>query len=136
MKQFILVLLIIWTGQATAYDENQLIRFSAMKKCPSCDLSGADLKRVQTGTGIIKHVDLRKANLHGADLSGLTFLWGDLSGADLTDANLQFTQFGSTGARTNLTDANLIGATIDGANFQDAIFCNTKTPWGIENIDC
>jgi len=51
----------------------------------------------------------------------------DLSKADLTLANL-------TGA--NLTDANLSEAKLKGAILYDAFFCNTQTPWGIDNSSC
>ena len=51
----------------------------------------------------------------------------DLSGAGLRRADL-------TGA--NLTGANLIGAKLRGAKIESTIFCNTKTPWGLDNSGC
>jgi uncharacterized protein YjbI with pentapeptide repeats len=53
-----------------------------------------------------------ECDLLGVDLAGV-----DLSGANLTEANL--------------SDAKLKNAPIEGA-----IFCNTKTPWGLDNSGC
>ncbi len=55
----------------------------------------------------MSNTNLTGANREEADLSG-----ADLSGAKLTEADLQ-------------------RAKIDGA-----IFCKTKTPWGIDNSGC
>jgi uncharacterized protein YjbI with pentapeptide repeats len=95
----------------------------ALGHCPECDLSGADLF---------------KANLRGAKLNGADLSKADLYGADLTEADL---------ARANLQQANLRGANLTGANLETAklfqvkisgetIFCNTKTPWGLDNSGC
>ncbi len=46
----------------------------------------------------------------------------DLSGANLTGADL--------------TGADLTGAKMGGAIIVGAIFCNTKTPWGLDNSGC
>jgi uncharacterized protein YjbI with pentapeptide repeats len=72
------------------------------------------------------------ANLYGvilkdARLIGVDFRQADLSKADLTLANL-------TGA--NLTDANLPAAKLKSAILDGAFFCNTQTPWGIDNSSC
>ena len=110
----VLSLTIIWPFQAVAYDEAQLTRFKAIKKCRSCDLSSAYLSVFLDKHRLNKWVvDLEGANLTGADLrTELDLYKADLSNADLTGAN------------------------IEGADFRDAIFCNTKTPWGLENIGC
>ena len=36
----------------------------------------------------------------------------------------------------NLTNANLTGATLKNARIGTTIFCNTKTPWGLDNSGC
>ena len=36
----------------------------------------------------------------------------------------------------NLTGADLTGAKMGGPNIVGAIFCNTKTPWGLDNSGC
>mgnify|MGYP003325627972 CR=1 FL=1 len=51
----------------------------------------------------------------------------NLERANLTYANLE-------GA--NLKGANLTGANLRNAEIDGAIFCNTKTPWGIDNSGC
>jgi len=56
---------------------------------------------------------------------------------DLRSTNfngLNFTGANLTGA--NLTDANLSGAKLKGAILDGAFFCNTQTPWGIDNSSC
>ena len=65
----------------------------------------------------LSRVNLTKANLTGADLTG----------ADLKEAILH---------RANLTDADLTETKLKNAEIKGAIFCNTKTPWGLDNSGC
>ena len=58
----------------------------------------------------------------GCDLSGASLVQVDLSGADLSGANLSY--------------ANLIGAKLRNAKIESTIFCNTQTPWGLDNSGC
>jgi len=109
-----------------------ILKFKAVLKCPYCDLSGADFSDLKLGTA-----DLRNANLTGADLRN-AYLWladlrdADLTGADLRDADLTAVFFWNA----NLTNANLTGADLKRAKLEGAIFCNTKTPWGLDNSGC
>ena len=48
-----------------------------------------------------------------------------LCGADLTDFRAY---------RSDFTDADLTNTNIEDGDFSEAIFCRTKTPWGVENI--
>ena len=78
-----------------------------------------------------------RANLTGANLTGANLKYASLVGAELLRAN--FTNADLTNAdlrKANLTDANLTGATIKDARTEGAIFCNTKTPWGLDNSGC
>ena len=61
------------------------------------------------------------------DLSGANLLGAILVGADLQGASL---------SKANLTWADLTGADLTGAKIEDTIFCNTKTPWGLDNSGC
>ena len=36
----------------------------------------------------------------------------------------------------DLSGADLQGADLTGAKIEDTIFCNTKTPWGLDNSGC
>jgi len=56
----------------------------------------------------------------------------DLSGADLSKAGLSGVNL--SGAK--LSNAYLSGATLKNAKIEGAIFCNTKTPWGLDNSGC
>ena len=175
----VLSLTIIWPFQAVAYDEAQLTRFKAIKKCRSCDLSsanlsvwyqkhkenlaradleGANLSKVYLYEANLNGADLTGANLNGADLTGANLRLANLYKADLYEANLTGASLRGanlgyanlkganlTGAdlrteldlyKADLSNADLTGANIEGADFRDAIFCNTKTPWGLENIGC
>ena len=71
------------------------------------NLSGADLSGV----------NLSDADLSGADLSGVNLSDADLSGADLSDANL----FG-----VNLSDANMEGVNLSGANMEGVNLSGAK----------
>lgn len=73
----------------------------ASNSCPSCNLTGLDLRRAE----------LKKANLTGADLTGANLEGAELAKANLSGANL-------TGA--NLAEANLLGANLAGADLSRA----------------
>ncbi len=91
------------------------------KSCPGCDLSGADLNRM----------DLSGANLQGADLTDAKLYLVNFSGADLQNAHLQRASLGGadlTGADlrgADLSEAELNGAYLKGAKF-DGEFVKTK----------
>ena len=57
----------------------------------------------------------------------------DLTGADLAEVHLEY---------VNLKGANFAGADLTGVNLKDAYsitgakFCNTMTPWGLDNSGC
>ena len=118
------------------------------------NFSGANLSGVDLSNTIIHGVNFSGANLSGANLSGadLTFKI-DLTGANFTEANLSgvdlsrvdlsganFSKANLSGAvflYANLSGANLSDAEIDGANYlSSATFCNTETPWGIDDSGC
>jgi len=102
-------------------------KLKATGHCPVCDLSGANLRMVNLGGAKLKGADLYEANLTGALLRKANLGYANLKGADLTEAELD---------EADLSNADLTGANIEGADFRAAIFCNTKTPWGLENIGC
>ncbi len=79
-------------------------------ECPSCDLAGVVLTRV----------DLSGANLEGANLAGAKLYLADLSGANLRNANLQGAKLGGADlAGADLRGANLTGAVLEGAYLKD-----------------
>ena len=74
--------------------------------CVECNLSGAELNRL----------DLSGADLRGADLSNATFFLADLSNADLRGAVMRGTQLGGADlAGADLRQADLRGVRIAGA---------------------
>jgi uncharacterized protein YjbI with pentapeptide repeats len=63
----------------------------------------------------------------GCDLSRVDLAKANLTGANLTEADL---------ARADLTRADLTGAILKNAKTKGATFCNTHTPWGLDNSGC
>ncbi len=74
-------------------------------------LSGATLYGANLSNANLKRVDLSDADLQGADLSG-----SDLGHSELGFANFSYTLL----HRTNLQDADTVGAVFDFADFTDA----------------
>ena len=101
------------------------------------NLSQADLRYAKMDGANLFEADLSYANLSYANLSN-----ANLTGANLTEANLSFVDLRGanlTGAdlTNDLTDFSLQEeAKLKNANIMDAVFCNTKTPWGIDNSGC
>ncbi len=82
------------------------------KACPSCDLAGVVLNRI----------DLAGADLEGANLAGGKFFMTNLSGANLKNANLQGAALGGADlANADLRGANLTGAVLEGAYLKGAL---------------
>ena len=93
----------------------QLIKTNS---CPSCDLAGAVLNRV----------DLSGANLEGANLAGARLYLANLAGANLKNANLQGAGLGGADlARADLRGANLTGAVLEGAYLKGALMDGVVT---------
>ncbi len=86
--------------------------------CPSCDLAGAVLTRL----------DLSGADLEGANLAGARLYLANLSGANLKNANLQGAGLGGADlANADLTGANLTGAVLEGAYLKGALMDGVVT---------
>lgn len=97
--------------QSISSSENAVRRLFFTRKCPRCDLRGADLRGANLGGA-----DLREAQLEGAYLGGAN-LWGtNLEGASLEGANLVGANLGDA----NLEGANLAGASLGNANLESA----------------
>ena len=88
---------------------DQLIRTNS---CVNCDLSGADLNRM----------NLSGADLRDSNLTNTTFFLADLSGANLSGADLNGSQFGGADlAEADLRGADLRGAEMSGAYLRGAL---------------
>jgi uncharacterized protein YjbI with pentapeptide repeats len=92
--------------QALALNQLDLDQLKARSACPRCNLSGADLSKL----------NLTGANLRGADLSGATLSQANLTNADLTGANLE----GAVLNSVNLSGASLTGANLKSASLENA----------------
>ncbi|MEA3467892.1 MAG: pentapeptide repeat-containing protein [Thermodesulfobacteriota bacterium] len=80
-------------------------------QCSQCNLSGANLNRL----------DLSGANLEGADLSRAKLFLTNLSGANLRNADLREASFGGA----DLAEADLRGADLAGASLVGAYMSGT-----------
>lgn len=90
----------------TAEVQKNIIVLTSTKSCRNCDLSSANLNRL----------DLSGANLEGANLSRSTLALTNLSGANLQNADLREAVFsGSDLAKTDMRGADLTGASFVGA---------------------
>jgi len=99
-------------------EPSHLNRIIEWRRCPNCDLSGANLTGANLKNVYLNGSNFSGANLSGADLSGAWLEGVDLSGTDLSNANLQ-------------------GALIKGANLGGAKLCKTTMPSGqIDNSGC
>ena len=82
------------------------------KNCVNCDLSGANLNRL----------DLSGANIEGANLSRSTMALTNLSGANLQNTDLREASFtGADLANTDMRGADLTGASFVGAYMVGAL---------------
>ena len=101
------------------------------------DLIGANLDRAKLSGADLIQANLRKAILIEADLSGARLDRADLALANLSQANLSGANLYSANlSKADLSGANLSGANLKKADLSGATFCNTITPWGIENSGC
>ena len=150
---------LLMTGPAQS-DDTMVKRLKYLNKCPGCDLRGGDLSGVNlegaclVGANLSKanlskanlnRADLQGANLTGANLSDAKLIRADLKGAKLIRANLKGADVNGAyfhrtkfGDQTDLTEADLTGTkNLKNARYiQRAKFCNTKTPWGVDNSGC
>ncbi|MEO1442763.1 MAG: pentapeptide repeat-containing protein, partial [Chloroflexota bacterium] len=72
----------------------------------------------------LEQIDLRKANLTGADLSNSSLIGANLSAINIADGNLRNTQLQRINLYfANLRDANLSGANLQAGELGRAILC-------------
>ena len=134
MKNIILILLLSigFIGAASAQSvETNILKLESLNSCEDCNLSGADLRDEYLYGANLQGADLSGANLEGTDLS-----FANLSGADLRRANLFADLKEANLSGADLSGADLSNAILDNAKIKDAKFCNTITPWGVDNSGC
>ncbi len=98
--------LTLYSANASVEVQENIDSLVMTNKCVDCNLTGADLNRL----------NLSGADLRGADLSNATFLLADLSDANLSGAILKGTVFGGADlAGADLRKADLRGVKMAGA---------------------
>ena len=108
----IAVALVLVASNAGAFNEIHLKKLKMLNACENCDLRGANLVGVNLSGANLYKANLLGANLYKANLSGAKLRGANFSGADLSIAVLW------------------------NANTKGAVFCKTKTPWGVDNSGC
>ncbi len=109
---FVLVTALFGGSAAIAFEETHLQKLKKLNACEGCDLSGANLARV----------DLWGANLSGADLSGADLMDAVLRAANLSGANLN----GANLREVKMMVADLSGADLSGADLSGADLWNSN----------
>jgi len=104
-----------------------ILKLKATTSCEECNLSGANLSGEN-----LRGANLRKANLTEANLRYVNLSYANLTKANLSRADL----FRARLSRADLSGADLSGADLKRAKLRGVIFCNTKTPWGLDNSGC
>jgi SH3 domain protein len=144
-------------------NSTHLLKLKALKKCNACDLNTADLSNMNLVSYNFKKASLVNANFTNSRILGADFSGADLTGANFSnvvagkaDSGSGWVYFDANFSDTILTDANFSNADLtevrfrgaqlsnanfstsilDEAEFEGAIFCNTKTPWGLDNSGC
>ena len=123
-------------------------RWMATNYSTVADLSFAELSKINLSLNDFQEVDLRCANLEGADLSFSKFVWTDLSGANLCRANLRSASFGEAILKdadlryadlsfTVFNDSDLNKANLEGAICQQTYFTgiDLSTTLGLDKCD-
>lgn len=104
-------------GEISPRVKENIDLLTAENKCIECDLSGANLNRL----------NLVGADLQGADLSNAKLFLTNLAGANLKGANLRGAKFGGADlAGADLTGAQMEGAKLSGAYLVGAIIDEVK----------
>ena len=128
LSSVLVAAVLMGASPSVAEDSANIARLKLTRKCPNCDLSGANMHRMNLLGADLSGANLSGANLSGANLYRTTLSGANLSGADLSGANLKL---------ANLIRANLSGANLSGAVLRRAWFCRTRMPDGeMRNDHC
>lgn len=100
--------------------EGVLDRIARGEDCIECDLTDADLSKLDlAGTSFqgsnLTDVDLADANLAGCDLSNTNFCGALLERCKLDSANLDFAEF----SEATLDGVSMVNASLEGASFSE-----------------
>jgi len=121
------------TGNSVDAKKSQnILKLNSTNRCKSCDLSKVNFTKKRFRYADFDYANLEYANFDYANLESSDFDYANLRNARFRYAKLNNAYFDYA----DLTNADLTGAEVKGAHFERAIFCNTKTPWGLDNSGC
>ena len=83
LKIAFLLLISFFNLSSYAFDQEQLLKFKVIKICRACDLSSANLEKLDFSNAKIINGNLKDANLKGVDLSKASISNGNLEKIDL-----------------------------------------------------
>jgi uncharacterized protein YjbI with pentapeptide repeats len=109
-------------GSIKIFDSRKVLISS--KKCPNCNLAGADLSNLNLDAADLSYANLMGASMHYSSLIKANISYALLAGANLTNANLSgaslYNAFLNGDAALNLGAASLTGAYLKNANLAGA----------------
>jgi uncharacterized protein YjbI with pentapeptide repeats len=105
---------------------------------------GASLICANFNNSKLHYIRLNKTNLTGASFQNIsmaipyeTGTYIQFRNANLENTDIRKSDFkGAYLKGANLTEADLTGADLKRAKLRGVRFCNTKTPWGLDNSGC
>ena len=115
-----------FADQAFALNQLDFDQLKTTSACPRCNLSGADLSKLNLTGANLRGADLSGAILSQANLTNADFTGANLEGAVLNSANLAGASFTGTNLKSaslenaDLSYAGFISANLEAANFKDA----------------
>lgn len=113
---------------AQAFSPDDLQKLLKTNQCVNCDLSGANLERLNLSGVNLMGANLSSATLSGSNLSNANLEGAKLQGTSLNDAylfraNLTGANFSNSGLqRANLRETTLVGTNFTGADLRSSDF--------------
>ena len=114
---------LLFPSLSFGFDQGDLDHFKATNECVECDLSNATFVFKNLSGANLERANLKGANFLKANLTGANFKGANLKGAFLKKANLE----GSNFEGADLRGANLNRANLSGANFSGVRVSMTTT---------
>ena len=130
---FVLMFLALTITGAHAASNAQIKQLKSTKICSACNLSGANLSKLDLNGANLSQSNLSGANLSESNLSSANLSESNLSGANLSGAKLNRTNFsGSNLSEANMNKADLSGTILTGSNlngvtWKDGAKCKTPS---------
>jgi len=130
---FILMFLTIPLVGANASSNAQIKQLKSTKTCSACNLSGANLSKLDLSGANLSKSNLSGANLSESNLNGANLSESNLSRANLSGAKLNKTNFSGSNLseaimnKADLSGTILTGSNLNGVTWNDGAKCKTPS---------